>query len=471
MSTENNVEFPILKKFIDIGNRSLLIKGESGDGKKTLSLDLARNVAKDYNIYFITGNKKPEMMHTWYPWTKSFLPSENIIQISSNELISSDSNFLLAEMLNRISGTVTTVGDPFVSDEEPKKPFIILDIWDSIITEFNPQLKMHAEKLVTSLADKHNGFIVFLSDKEEHSSLEQLVDGVIQTSKLYVDNYMMREITLKKLMGMEIQTSKIPFSFKNGKLYAFSSFLHFEEECKKFEPVPDSKNIFSTGNQNFDAKLGGGFKKGTIIGIEIDPDVDRYAFVPFLLPLVLNFLSHDNSALISLSSDQNAESYLDHISPHIDDQKLLENLRLYCHTFGQSKSQVVLERGEEQNFESAHKKWLEHYHQLKQKQNSLLMLVDYSFIELGYRGNLDAVLKAMIENTRIIRHNKDLMIMTSRPGFQTLGVMKSACDIHFRVFDHNGCTFICTEKPKLFCSNIQTNSSLGFPQLQLTDVY
>ncbi|MDH3657956.1 MAG: hypothetical protein OEM77_07460 [Nitrosopumilus sp.] len=471
MSTENNVEFPILKKFIDIGNRSLLIKGESGDGKKTLSLDLARNVAKDYNIYFITGNKKPEMMHTWYPWTKSFLPSENIIQISSNELISSDSNFLLAEMLNRISGTVTTVDDPFVSDVEPKKPFIILDIWDSIITEFNPQLKMHAEKLVTSLADKHNGFIVFLSDKEEHSSLEQLVDGVIQTSKLYVDNYMMREITLKKLMGMEIQTSKIPFSFKNGKLYAFSSFLHFEEECKKFEPVPDSKNIFSTGNQNFDAKLGGGFKKGTIIGIEIDPDVDRYAFVPFLLPLVLNFLSHDNSALISLSSDQNAESYLDHISPHIDDQKLLENLRLYCHTFGQSKSQVVLERGEEQNFESAHKKWLEHYHQLKQKQNSLLMLVDYSFIELGYRGNLDAVLKAMIENTRIIRHNKDLMIMTSRPGFQTLGVMKSACDIHFRVFDHNGCTFICTEKPKLFCSNIQTNSSLGFPQLQLTDVY
>jgi len=99
------------------------------------------------------------------------------------------------------------------------------------------------------------------------------------------------------------------------------------------------------------------------------------------------------------------------------------------------------------------------------------MLVDYSFIELGYRDNINAILKAMIENARIIRHNKDLMIMTSRPGFQTLGVMKSACDIHFRIFDHNGCTFISTEKPKLFYSNIQTDSSLGYPQLQFTDVY
>ncbi|MDH3396040.1 MAG: hypothetical protein OEL52_07795 [Nitrosopumilus sp.] len=471
MMSSEYAEFSILKKFLEIGNRSLLIKGESGDGKKSLSLDLARTMTKNYNIYFITGNKKPEMMHTWYPWTKSFLPSENIIQISSNELISSDSNFLLAEMLNRISDTVTTVDDPFVSEEVPKKPFIILDIWDSIITDFNPQLKMHAEKLVTSLADKHNGFIVFLSDKEENSSLEQLVDGVIQTAKLYVDNYMMREIILKKLMGMEIQTSKIPFSFKNGKLYAFSNFLHFEGEYKKFEPIPNSKNRFSTGNQSFDAKLGGGFKKGTIIGIEIDPDVDRYAFVPFLLPMVLNFLNHDNSALISLSSDQNAESYLDHMSPHIDDQKLLDNLRLYCHTFGDTKSEIVLDRGEEQNFESAHKKWLGHYQQLKEKQNSLLMLVDYSFIELGYRSNLDDILKAMIENTRMIRHNKDLMIMTSRPGFQTLDVMKSACDIHFRIFNHNGCTFICTEKPKLFCSNIQTDSRLGFPRLQFTDIY
>jgi len=369
MMPSEHVEFSILKKFLDIGNRSLLIKGESGNGKKTISLDLARNVVKDYNIYFITGNKKPEMIHTWYPWTKSFLPYENIIQISSNELISSDSNFLLAEMLNRIAGTVTTVDDPFVSDEESKKPFIILDIWDSIITEFDPQLKMHAEKLVTSLADKHNGFIIFLSDKEENTSLEQLVDGVIQTTRLYVNNYMIREIAIKKLMGMEIQKLKIPFSFKNGKLSVFSSFLHFKAETKKFEPIPNSKNRFSTGNQNFDAKLGGGFKKGTIIGIETDPDVDRYVFVSFLLPLVLNFLSHNNSSLISLSSDQNAESYLDHLSPHIDNQKLMENLRLYCHTFGDTKSEIILDRGGEQNFESAHKKWLDHYNQLKKNKS------------------------------------------------------------------------------------------------------
>ena len=354
MSLEHDVEFPIIKHFLDIGNRSLLIMGESGTGKKTLSLDLAKNVAKDYNIYFITGNKKPEMMHTWYPWIKPFIPPENIIEISGNELVSTDPNFLLAEMLNRISSTVVTVDDPFVSDEEPKKPFIIMDVWDSLTAEFNTQLKMHAEKLVTSLADKHNGFIIFLSDIEKHSSLEQLVDGVIQTSKLYVGNYMMREIIIKKLMGIAVQTSKIPFSFKKGKLSAFSNFSHFNIEPKKFETITDSKNMFSTGNSNFDAKLGGGFKKGTVIGIEIEPDVDRYAFIPFLLPIVLNFISQGNSSLISLSSDQNAESYIRHISPHVDEEKVLESLRLYCHTFGEVKSKIIVDRGEGQDFESAH---------------------------------------------------------------------------------------------------------------------
>ena len=100
-----------------------------------------------------------------------------------------------------------------------------------------------------------------------------------------------------------------------------------------------------------------------------------------------------------------------------------------------------------------------------------MMLVDYSFIELGYKADLNGILKAMIENIRTIRHNKDLMIMTSRPGFEIIDVMKSACDIHFRIFDHEACTFICTEKPKLFCSNIQTDSSLGYPRLNFTDIY
>jgi len=470
MSSEN-VEFPIIKKFLDIGNRTLLIKGDAGTGKKTLSLDLAKNVAKDYDIYFITGNKKAEMLYTWYPWIESFLSSENILEISSNELMSNDPSFLLAELVNRISNTVATINDPFVSDEELKKPFIIMDIWDSLTMELTPQMRINAEKIVTSLVDKHNGFVVFLSDKKETSSLEQLVDGVIQTSKLYVENFMMREILIKKLMGIEIRISKIPFSFRNGKLTAFSRFSYFNLQHKKFEPISDSENRFSTGNQSFDDKIGGGFKKGSIIGIEIDSDVDRYAFVPFLLPIVLNFLNHNNSALLSLSSDQNAEAYLQHISPHVDEQKLLENFRLYCHTFGDTTSEIILDRSNEQNFELAHKNWLNYYEQLKAKQKCVLMQVDYSFIELGYRGNIDQILKAMIENTRNIRHNKDLMIMTSRPGFQTLGVMKSACDIHFRIFDHEGCTFISTDKPKLFYSNIQTDSSLGYPKLKFTDVY
>jgi hypothetical protein len=97
------------------------------------------------------------------------------------------------------------------------------------------------------------------------------------------------------------------------------------------------------------------------------------------------------------------------------------------------------------------------------------MSVDYSFVELAYPSQEKLVLKAMIENSRTIRHNKDLMIMVSRPGFESLEVMKSVCDLHLRIFDHEGTTFIAALKPQIFLCNMQSTFEMGYPQLILED--
>lgn len=53
---------PDLEQFIQIGNKSLLIKGRSGTGKETLCFELAENNIKDFNVIFITRNQTDKIL-------------------------------------------------------------------------------------------------------------------------------------------------------------------------------------------------------------------------------------------------------------------------------------------------------------------------------------------------------------------------------------------------------------------------
>lgn len=455
-----------LEKFIEIGNSSLLIKGRSGTGKETLCFELAGNNLKDYNVIFITRNQSEQILYRRFPWIKEFVHANNIVEISMQESLLTDPSFIISGIVNSISNSVKKVEDPFLSSENLKRPFIILDVWDSVSRELEPIERMRAEKLLTSLAEKYEGFIVFLSEQMDTSSLEYLVDGVVETSQHYYKTYRVREVSLEKLKGIPIQRPKIPFTLQKGHFTAFANLSHIKQKPAKFIPIPNSDSKFSTGSKDLDLKLGGGFKKGTIVGVEIDSDVDRFAFVPLLSPLALNFITQDNPVLISSSADQDVNAVVNYLSPYADLKKL-GNLKIFGHGFG-AFSEYVIER-EGMDFETAHKEWVKTYTKLKEGKRPLLMSVDYSFVELAYQSQVDLILKALIENSRTVRHNKDLMIIVSRPGYRSLEVMKSVCDLHFRIFDREGTTFISALKPQLFLCNMQSSFESGYPQLLLED--
>ena len=455
-----------LELFIQSGNRSLLIKGRSGTGKETLCFELAGNNIKDYSVLFITRNQTDKILYRRFSWVKDFVLPANIVEISIQDAGMTDPSFVLSAIVNAITSSSKKVVDPFLSSESPKKPFIILDVWDSVSREMNTVDRMRAEKLLTSLAEKYDGFIIFLSEQTDTASLEYLVDGVIETAQQYYKTYRIRETSLEKLKGVPIRRPKVPFTLQNGRFVAFSRLSHEKQGSSRFVSISNSESRFSTGNSDLDSKLGGGFKRGSVIGVEIDRDVDRFALVPLLSPLTLNFIAQDNPALISSSADQDIDAIVNYLSPYVDPGKL-KNLKVFGHGFG-ALSEYIIER-EGIDFEASHNKWAKTYDILKAEKRPLLMSVDYSFVELAYPSQEKLVLKAMIENSRTIRHNKDLMIMVSRPGFESLEVMKSVCDLHLRIFDHEGTTFIAALKPQIFLCNMQSTFEMGYPQLILED--
>jgi KaiC/GvpD/RAD55 family RecA-like ATPase len=455
-----------LERFVEIGNRSLLVKGRSGTGKETLCFELAGGKVKEYNVIFITRNQTDKILYRRFPWITDFISPSNIVEISPEDAVLTDPSFVISAIVNAIANSSKKVKDPFLALESVRKPFIILDVWDSVSREMNALDRMRAEKLLTSLAEKYDGFIIFLSEQQDTASLEYLVDGVIETSQRYFKTYRIREVSLEKLKGVPIKRPKIPFTLQNGRFQSFSNLRSNMKSISMFTPLPDSDVRYSTGSKDFDSKLNGGFRRGSVIGIEIDSDVDRFAFVPLLSPIALNFMVQNNSVLISSSSDQDVSAVVNYLTPYAD-KDALKNFRIFGHTFG-TKSDYIIER-EGLDFESTNTEWQKTYSSLKENGKPLLMSVDYSFLELAYQSEEKLILKSLIDNSRMIRHNKDLFLIISRPGYKSLEIMKSVCDLHLRLFDHEGTVFLSALKPQLFLCNMQSSFESGYPQLILED--
>jgi KaiC/GvpD/RAD55 family RecA-like ATPase len=455
-----------LERFVEIGNRSLLVKGRSGTGKETLCFELAGGKVKEYNVIFITRNQTDKILYRRFPWITDFISPSNIVEISPEDAVLTDPSFVISAIVNAIANSSKKVKDPFLALESVRKPFIILDVWDSVSREMNALDRMRAEKLLTSLAEKYDGFIIFLSEQQDTASLEYLVDGVIETSQRYYKTYRIREISLEKLKGVPIKRPKIPFTLQNGRFQSFSNLRSNMKNISMFNPTPDLAARYSTGSKDFDQKLNGGFRRGSVIGIEIDSDVDRFAFVPLLSPMALNFMVQNNSVLISSSSDQDVSAVVNYLTPYAN-KDALNNFRIFGHTFG-TKSDYIIER-EGLDFESTNAEWQTTYHKLKENGKPLLMSADYSFLELAYQSEEKLILKSLIDNSRTVRHNKDLFLIISRPGYKSLEIMKSVCDLHLRLFDHEGTVFLAALKPQLFLCNMQSSFENGYPQLVLED--
>jgi KaiC/GvpD/RAD55 family RecA-like ATPase len=455
-----------LERFVEIGNRSLLVKGRSGTGKETLCFELAGSKVKEYNVIFITRNQTDKILYRRFPWITDFIAPSNIVEISPEDAVLTDPSFVISAIVNAIANSSKKVKDPFLALESVKKPFIILDVWDSVSREMNALDRMRAEKLLTSLAEKYDGFIIFLSEQQDTASLEYLVDGVIETSQRYFKTYRIREVSLEKLKGVPIKRPKIPFTLQNGRFQSFSNLRSNMKSASMFIPSPDSDARFSTGSKDFDLKLNGGFRRGSVIGIEIDSDVDRFAFVPLLSPIALNFMVQNNSVLISSSSDQDVSAVVNYLTPYTN-KEALKHFRIFGHTFG-TKSDYIIER-EGIDFESTNTEWQKTYSNLKENGKPLLMSADYSFLELAYQSEEKLILKSLIDNSRMVRHNKDLFLIISRPGYKSLEIMKSVCDLHLRLFDHEGTVFLSALKPQLFLCNMQSSFESGYPQLILED--
>ena len=463
-----------IHKFITNENKSLLIKGKSGTGRTTLALEIAKSHLNKFEVIFISRNISINSLHGRFPWTKKILKSSNIISIDTNpDFILSEASVILNTIMNTLTNRIQKIEDPFIPLKEKPRPFIILEIWDNITNELDNNDIIRTQKILSSLIDKNGGFIIFLTEEMNNTDMDNLIDGIITLDQSFYKSYRLREMQIYKLKGTGINRSKIAFTLANGMFRTFSPLSHIINFDKKnnFVFLPHKEKIFSTGNQRLDNKLHGGFKKGSIISLEIEEEVDRFAFVPIFVPLVLNFVSQSYGALVISAWDQHTLAVTRYITPFVNKKFLNKYFKIIGRANETKKDKKHSQQissyiipGIESDFLNTFNMWETEYEDLRNRTEGCLVTVDFSFVELQYQNELLNIQKAIINFTSSIRSSNDLLIMVSRPNYKSLEVMKSVSDIHLKLLEFNGAVMLAAIKPQFFLYNVQTDQNAGYPR-------
>ena len=461
-----------IHEFIKNENKSLLIKGNSGTGRATLAAEIAKKHLEKFEIIFISQNVSINNIYKRFPWTKDFLKQSNLVSIKTNpDFMLSESSVILDHLLNTISNRIQKIEDPFVSVKPKPKPFIILEIWDIITKELDNKDVIRIQKIISSIIDKSDGFVIFLTEDTKNTDIDNLIDGVLILNQSFYKSYRLREMQIYKLKGTAINRSKIAFTLTNGRFMTFSPLSHRInfEKTNNFIFFPHRKQEFSTGNRRLDHKLHGGFKKGSIISIEIEQEVDRFVFVPIFVPLILNFISQRYGALVISAWDQDVSAVTRYISPFVNTDLMNKYFKIIGsnndakNNYPKKPSKYIISRLET-NFANTFKTWNNEYRKLRNKTEGCIVTVDFSFVELQYQNEILDIQKSIITLSSEIRSSNDLLVMVSRPHYKSLEVMKNVCDMHMKLMEFNGSVMLASIKPQFFLYNVQTDSNAGFPR-------
>lgn len=509
---ESNVKihsFPkeIISFFQHKSGRSLLIKGSPGTGKTTFALQLLEEMADPDKSLYLTTRVSDEALYSQFPWLRDkemkarivdsgrvFLktlhsPDGGIEEVvdsqEKNQTVSSAREFLksigdetgpptkvdrtrLSALLekNRMPELETTYDR--VEYVLPEKSLLIIDSVEGITHKYN----IEAEELITTLqkdlVENSQADLIFVMEKAEVPHLEYLVDGVISLTMGELEGRRLREVILLKLRATEIKQPGYLLTLQHGRFHCFEPFLPNREQHNGWEVKPDTDLFYSTGINDLDSLLKGGFKKGSYNVIEIGPKVSNEEYHSIVNPILLNFVKQDRGIVAVLTGGNHAENTRAELVPFTTEETFDKYVRIADYFIGNSKKPYIMALGTRDK-EAALKTWKENLASLRGAENKPIL--DYTgFDTLEYlRGDTIAI-KDLLNAVAKTKISQDLGLGIITPGLKLTQEIMNMADTYMKIVDINKCPCIYGIKPKTMIFAIVTDLKRGYPHINLMPI-
>jgi KaiC/GvpD/RAD55 family RecA-like ATPase len=287
-----------LVRFIQRDTYSLLIKGFAGTGKTTLALTILRALRSRNNFFYISTRISPKQLFQYYPWLAKFVEQPkpaNPGEAPEHGLMPSFEDARLDEpesLFERITNQLMDI----------KSPIIIIDSWDAIASFMDKEARLNNERVLQTWRERAGAKLIFISEYPADTTLDFLVDGIVELKQSYHENVRMREIFLLKLRGVRIERPSYIYTLDRSIFRSFAPYrpIKFKPQARRkaaaTAAIATDDHILS-GYPALDRSLGGGFPRNGLILLELDSHVNTAVAIAFLETMISSFVSSNNPVL------------------------------------------------------------------------------------------------------------------------------------------------------------------------------
>ncbi|MFX0140776.1 MAG: gas vesicle protein GvpD P-loop domain-containing protein [Candidatus Hodarchaeota archaeon] len=429
---------------------SVLVKGMAGSGKTTLVLEL---LSRSENPLYFSTRVSPLSLEHQFPWIKETIKPENMLDVTQLSFIAMDTEHYFESVI-KFKDLPEFLQVIYHKTKDRPNSFVVIDAWSTLLkySETSSIIEGKIESFLSEMVRQKKIKLFLVTETESETYLDYIVDGIITLKRVGFGRRFgkkrIREMHIEKLRGVEVAQHEYLFTLNNGR------FRHFEPqrpEIKEgyFQEIPDPKNMFSSGCVKLDEILGGGFRRGSIVVVEIDEEIPKIFPQTLAFQVILNFLKNGRTCSIIPASGENAILYFKDLSKYVPETALNERLRIFeeeHELFKYNQPYIVLAGGKDPE-----KDFLVYANTLNELRNkssdghfaNFTMGLD----SLESRYPLDTYLPARHKTIEVIRLGGDLMFICIKKGAKTKQFELNQCDYHFNLCSVNGCIIIEILKP------------------------
>jgi KaiC/GvpD/RAD55 family RecA-like ATPase len=335
-----------LLEFVRRDTYSLLVKGYAGAGKTTLSLTILRTLKIKSNFFYISTRLSPKQLFIYYPWLGKY------VDISTNQ----DENPTTSSQ--RMGYNLSSFEDARLDEPESlferitnqlmdvKAPIIIIDSWDAVASFMDKEARLNNERVLQTWRERAGAKLIFISENPSDTTLDFLVDGIVELDQKVHYGMRLREISLRKLRGIRINKSSYIYTLNKSVFQSYNPYdpsdFTFSDSYNnnKINPTRSLKKgstrlirsqrrdrYISSGYEELDEQLGGGFpRKGTVL-LETHSSINSKVLLTLLAGIFSNVLRNDNPILIEPFMGIDEKTIMSYIRPYLPPEEKKDLIR------------------------------------------------------------------------------------------------------------------------------------------------
>ena len=309
-------------------------------------------------------------------------------------------------------------------------------------------------------------------EKRTGLGMEEFVaDGFIHFRAGRLEERLFRDISIRKIRGTAVKEDEIGFTIKGG-FKAFSSFeIKPIEKREKFKPLPDSPSKFSTGSEDLDQLLDGGYPRGSMVLLEIGRNVSTQQYHLILSPTPWNFLAKGAGVMVLPSSGVDYNIVWNRSSESgLPEGILNRRLRICVFKSPAIKKEPYIVEFEGEDMDEDFKRYLKVATELKKElRQPILHIVGVDRLIAQY--GMDDTVKMLNLSATMTRENGSLGILLLKPGYPRISdILNAIVDVHLKIVREHGALLLYGLKPRTRLHFVEMDVLKGYSLPKLTPI-